>query len=634
MSVTTFRKHALIVAAVAAAFRVFAWSQLSSTPFFNTPVVDASSFDIWARTIQAGKVFSADVFFKPPFYPYLLSMLYGMFGPAIRNIQLIQSLLGVITAVTVLGLGRRIWTPKVALGGALVVALWPVLPFFETQLLAETWTTLLTLLALERLLVRQGNDWASPGFMRTAVAGLLLGTAALGRPNLMLLIVAIAVWIAWEKGRLKQWRLSLVIIGFAVLPILMPMSRNASVAGEFVPISANLGANLVTGHRDGADGISAIPVGLLWDDLQLECKQAGQGSAATSSRYLTSRALGWMSKHPGQTVELLGRKILVLISGWEARNNIGAQWLAREHGVTMLSRWWPSTWLIMPFAIMGLLVAVRGRGASLLAITIAVQVISILPFFANARFRLPVLPLLALFAAAGVAALIIRWREHGIRAVVMPVVVLVIGTAAVNIDWLDLGNPRWNSEDAFNEALIQLRGYQGQPTDERAAEAAYLRAIDLDPNFPDAHERYGTLRLGRAAAGLSRTQALLDRQSLSDARQLASRVDSELAAAADQHRAALRLVPRAYRSAANLGAIGLLGGDLHLALARSALAAGDTATAQRDLSTARQRYGQSQTSLNRALRLNRDFREAVTNNQILNQRLSSFPSLPQGTSSR
>jgi len=626
--VTEFRKHALIVAVAAAALRILAWAQLSSTPFFDTPVVDASSFDIWARTILDGRVFSGDVYFKPPFYPYLLSMLYGVFGPSVKTIQILQTLLGVVTAVTVLGIGRRIWSPKVALGGALVMALWPVFPFFETQLLAETWTTLLTLLALERLLVRRGNDWASPGFMRTALAGLMLGVAALGRPNIMLLIVAIAGWVAWEQGRLKNWRLSLVIIGFALLPILMPMSRNASVAGEFVPISANLGANLVTGHRDGADGISAIPVGLQWDDLQLECKQAGQGTAATSSRYLTGRALGWMADHPGRTLELLGHKVLVLLSGWEARNNIGAQWLAREHGVWVLSRWWPSTWLVMPLALMGLFVAIRGRGATLLALTIVVQVASILPFFANARFRLPMLPLLALFAAAGVDALLMRWRENGPRAVMVPVIVLAVSATVVNVDWLDLGNERWNAEDAFNEALIQLRGYEGLPTDERAAETAYLRAIALDPNFPDAHERYGTLRLGRAAGGLSRTQALLDRNSLTEARQLAARVDVELAAAAEQHRIALRLVPRSYRSAANLGAVGLLGGDLHFALARNALAAGDTATAQTELSIARQRYEQADASLNRSLRLNRNFREAVSNKQLLSQRLASFPSLP------
>jgi len=627
--VTPWRRHLLIVVAAAAGFRILAWSQLSATPFFTTPVIDASSFDIWARTLLEGRVFSADAFFKPPLYPYLLSGLYGLFGSSIQAVQILQSMLGVVTAGVVLVIGRRVWSPTVGLTAGLITALWPVLPFFETQLLAETWTTLLTLIALERLLLRNKHAWTLPGWGRTAVAGLLFGVAALGRPNILLLIPAVALWASWERGRPRRWRTGLVIVAFAGLPILMPLLRNASLTGELVPISANLGANLVTGHHDGADGVSAIPVGLLWDDLQLECSLAGHSSTAASSRYLTGRAFDWMADHPGRTLELLGRKVLVLLSGWEARNNIGARWLAQEHGVVILSRWWPSTWLVLPFALIGLLLAVGGRGAALLATAVAVQAVSVLPFFVNARFRLPLLPLLALFAAAGIVALLER-RGGGLRALAWPLMALMAFSMIVNVDWLGLGHPRWNAEDAFNEALIQLRGFEGRLVDDRAAEAAFRRAIDLDPTFPDAHERYGTLRLGRAANGLTRAQGLIRRGETAEARRLAKRVDAELSAAADLHRTALQLVPRAYRSAANLGAVGLLGGDLYGALAGSALADGDTATAREDLAVARQYYDQSQSSLGRALRFNPDFREASTNRQLLGQRLASLPNLPPG----
>ena len=80
--------------------------------------------------------------------------------------------------------------------------------------------------------------------------------------------------------------------------------------GEPVLVSANLGANLVAGHSDRADGVSAIPVGVQWDDLQLQTRQAGARTPAEASRYLTKQALGWMADNPGRTLALLGKKAL------------------------------------------------------------------------------------------------------------------------------------------------------------------------------------------------------------------------------------------------------------------------------------------------------------------------------------
>ena len=61
---------------------------------------------------------------------------------------------------------------------------------------------------------------------------------------------------------------------------------------------------------------------------------------------------------------------------------------------------------MLPPAILGLALFRRWRpGSSLLLWVVLIQAAGVLPFFVNARFRLPLLPLLALFAAAGAAVL-------------------------------------------------------------------------------------------------------------------------------------------------------------------------------------------------------------------------------------
>ncbi|RKZ15936.1 hypothetical protein DRQ50_06875, partial [bacterium] len=193
IAATDLRRDLLVVAGVALLMRVVAWVLLSRTPFFDTPVVDASQFDIWARTLAAGREFQPGAFFKPPLYPYLLSFLYKL-GLGIRGVYVLQGLAGMVSCLLVTIIARRLVTRRLALGAGLVTALLPILPFFEFQLLAETWTTLLTLLAVAWLLV--GLERGDTPLVRSAAqAGAALGLAALGRPNLMLVIVAVAIWL-------------------------------------------------------------------------------------------------------------------------------------------------------------------------------------------------------------------------------------------------------------------------------------------------------------------------------------------------------------------------------------------------------------------------------------------------------
>ena len=149
------QRDAAIVAAVALVFRAFyAWLYHDS-PFFHVPVVDASTFHLWAEAIRQHREFLPGVYFKPPLYPHVLAAMYNLFGPRPEPMYVLQVLLGAGTCVLVLGLGRRVFSPRVGLLGALICALLPVLPFLEFQLVAEPLTTFLTTAALLILVARR-----------------------------------------------------------------------------------------------------------------------------------------------------------------------------------------------------------------------------------------------------------------------------------------------------------------------------------------------------------------------------------------------------------------------------------------------------------------------------------------------
>jgi len=402
------------------------------------------------------------------------------------------------------------------------------------------------------------------------------------------------------------------LLAAAAVVILPVTLHNWQASGTPVLISANLGANLVTGNRDRADGVSAIPVGVEWDDLQRQSYQAGHRDPAASSRWLAGVALKWIAAHPGREAELLGRRVLALLTGWEPRNNIGAAWLAGRHGVFILARWWPGTWLLLPFALVGLAAVRRDRAAALLMVVLALQALSVLPFFVNARFRLPLLPLLAVFAVAGALALAEALRRPGPRRLVLGGV-LVAAAVVVSVDWLGLGSPRWGAEDAFNEAIIALRGYDGRPVDERRGAEMLQEAIALDPTFADAPERLGGLMLQQAQLHLAQMQRLLAKGDHGQAQAQARVALQQLDEAVTAHRQALAAYPRSLNSLANLGAADLVRGETMAELAGAATAAGDTAAAVRLRGQAAGDYDQAVSWLDRALALAPDDRSAAQN---------------------
>ena len=246
-----------VIAVVVAAFalRVVYFLIYRDSPFYHVPVVDASTFNLWAKAIVAGQQFQPDVFFKPPLYPYLLAAIYRIFGSDVTPAYLLQATLGVGTSLLVLACGRLVFSARTALTGALIYALLPVPPFFEFQLLAESLTTFLALLALLLLLVGVCRHNGVSG-RYLLLAGGALGVAALARPNLLILPPVLAVWLylrARPPGPHRQtssgagdrsWRPALLLLLGAVIAVAPVTLRNARVGGTFVPVSANPSRNM------------------------------------------------------------------------------------------------------------------------------------------------------------------------------------------------------------------------------------------------------------------------------------------------------------------------------------------------------------------------------------------------------
>lgn len=625
-------RQAALVLAVALVVRALYWFLASGSPFMQTPVVDASFFDLWARALVEGREFQAQAFFKPPLAAYVLATLYRL-GLDMQGVLVLQLLVGAATTVVSFAIARLAFSPRVALAGALAGAALPILPFFEAQMVAEAWTTALAQGAL-LLFLLGSRPRERRADAKLAVAGLLLGVAALGRPNLLIVLPVLAAWLAWRvRADRKDGGGARAAAGAAWWRPLLPLAVGCAVAiapatlhnlryGEFVPISANFGVNLLTGNSDEADGLSAIPVGVRWDGLQLAARQRGAIKPGAFSDLMARDALAWIASHPGRALELLGRKVLLLLNAREGRNNINPRWLAEQEGVFVLSRWWPGTWLLLPLAVAGLLLVPRSPQARLIAWLVVVQAAAILPFFVAARFRAPLLPLAAPFAAAFLAALW-TWRREDRRRFLAGLGVALVLLVVANIDWLGLGQARWLAQDRFNLGVIHTRSYGGREPDEARAAEYFRAALIDDPTDVDVHERFAALLLTQARPDVDRASALLKAGRRAEALQAGARVAPQLVEAAHHHTRALALYPRSHRSALNLGLCRLWQGELEL------LRVGEPPTPADEPSAlaALEAYAQSVEALQIAVRINPQWNEPRQALQDVLNRAQAVPGI-------
>jgi Flp pilus assembly protein TadD len=127
-------------------------------------------------------------------------------------------------------------------------------------------------------------------------------------------------------------------------------------------------------------------------------------------------------------------------------------------------------------------------------------------FFVCAKFRAPLVPLFAVWGAAGIVSTAEAWRSGRRRAVGGYLVLLVLAGVLVNGDvW---GH---RARHTAAESYLRLGIFHAQQGDPEAARADYRRALDARPGFPDAWNNLGILeaRSGNLAAARAAFESAL-----------------------------------------------------------------------------------------------------------------------------
>ncbi len=465
------------ILAFALAIRAAVVLSLRDKPYFDEPIVDSAAYDAWGREISERSFWGDRVFYQDPLYPYFLGAFYRVFGRDLLAVRLLQATIGTAGLWMLFEAARRFLGYRTAIVALAIGAVYKTFVFYDATLLKE----FLGVLAVEAALL----FWSLEAKWKWAAFGAALGTGALVRGNMLLLAVAAAAFLAVRK----EWKPAALVLAGALACILPVTIRNAAVAGDFVLTTAQFGPNLYTGNNpENTTGRyqppSFLPAGapeFEESGFRAEAERVTRRpmKASEVDAYWRGRALEYIGGNLGTFIAVTGKRVLMLASAYEIPDDYNMYFMERFS--------WPLRLpllsfglLVAPLAAAGLYLAWPERGRfALLYVLLGAYAVSIVFFFMFARYRLPLVPILILFAAhaAVKTAQMMKWRMRA-----LPKAAATVFAAAVVLVNLPLPQAVGGHRD-FRAAHYNLGVYYLRAG--RAAEAAdeFESAARLNPNY-------------------------------------------------------------------------------------------------------------------------------------------------------
>ena len=449
----------------------------------------------WAQSIAAGNLFGDTTYFRAPFYVFVLAALIAVFGTSLWVFRIFGILVGTASVLMTYFIGNRLFNHRAGLLAALLQALYPIMIYFDGELLLDPLFTLLVQLGVYFFLawIRSRSD------RHILLSGLMFGVAAITRPTVLVLVVVVLVAIAISRAALikRAGQLSLFLLGLVVFigPVFL---RNVLVADDPVLISSQGGINFYIGNNPSADGVSAVmppPLGHNWriEDITWEAEKAvgGRLRPGEVSSYWFDRGLEWVKSHPGDFIKLYLRKLYLNFSDREISNNRSLPVFMRQ---VPLLRYDPlSFWIIFSFAVLGVILAFRKHRGMVLTVAMVLSYVVVTSlFFYNSRFRLLLMPYYIIFAASAPFALIEEMYRHRLRVVLLLALGIVVSiftlAPVVNV------SQEVSTQDLLSKGLMQInRG------EYRKAVDTYRIALAYNPGYPTTNLNLGIsfMRLGQ-----------------------------------------------------------------------------------------------------------------------------------------
>jgi tetratricopeptide (TPR) repeat protein len=529
--------------------------RLASSPLFLPTGSDMHFYDEWAKQILHGHWTDHQAFYGLPLYPFLLALLYRIFGYGPFVPGFFQACLDAGTAVLIYKITLRAMAGSsrasgkgASITGVIAAAAWCF--FLPAQaysaILMPTAAAVFVFWLLVWHIVRNENV---PSARRCLAYGLLIGFTAMGVATILFLIPLFvgAILIRQTQNRLADKGAAVALLLAGVVAGASPCwIHNCFVARDPVFLSAHGGINLWLGNNPEATGYPRFP-GLhagqgqmLRDSIEQAETAAGRALKHSEvSSYWSGKARDYISANAGTWLKLLARKIGNFWNSFEY-DDLGVIATLRQHGVVLPGLRFA---LVAALGMAGAVFSWRSFPASRWIVTaIALYMLAILPVFVTERYRLAVVPGLLVLAALGLERLWHRCASENYGGAALQLGVIAASAWFVTTPRHD---PSLWALEAYNSGRLAL-----ETNDLPLAERHLQRAHTLVPDNAETNFALGNLRLAQgdspAATRFYEAALKIDPRHKGALNNLGvlSLNENQPAAAVDYFRRALALEPR------------------------------------------------------------------------------------------
>ncbi len=362
-------------------------------------------------------------YYWPPGTSYVLMPFYELLGAGRWSARAAMILLSVATVAATVLLARRVLEDeRTARAAGWVMALLPSAVFmpsqpfsFDVTLLGVTLTVLAALTAYDRGQAR----WLVLG-------GLALGLAVVARPGSASIlaalvpagvVAAVRLWRAGERARVRALALGAAGAAVCLAAIAFVPLKHHHDIGSGWTISTNNEGNLLLGNNPYTPDYKTWHLGQhSVDEFEGGARRFMEeeftpGGTLEQREEMRDTALDYMADHPARTALRTVNRVRAFWGfDYTYANGMRADWgepplpVVAAAGAVEVGGWLVFGGLVLAGIVLGRGRFRRSRAALLLLVVAAYQLPHALAF-AGGRWHLPVLALLAPFAAAGLLSL-------------------------------------------------------------------------------------------------------------------------------------------------------------------------------------------------------------------------------------
>lgn len=485
---------AFIIFCLALGIRLVYLFQIKSNfPGWDTPTIDPLYHDLWAKQIASGNILGAGPFFRAPFYAYFLGLIYAIAGPSFTVSKILQHIIGAISCALIFLFADRFFDRRTAVLSGIVSAFYWVFIYFEDELLLDSLLVFFSIILVWSL-IRAAEK---PTLKRFFASGLILGLAAITRPNYLAVIPLLFFWttITYRKDLRTAVARFLVFLAGSLLLILPVTARNIIVGHDIVLISSQGGINFYIGNNPYADGTSAImpQFGPTWQYADCEYlakietgKIGREMKQSEVSSFYYKKALDFIIHDPARWAGLMFRKFVVFWNRYEISNNQNLYFFRRFASITAILP--PLFFIVSPLSLIGLwIIFRRERKYHLIGYFVIVYMLTVILFFVNSRFRLPVMPFLIILASWALFVVYERVRASGFKASLVYLFAILAFAAFSDIDFFGISRGSFAMSHFSLGNVYMKKGLNDKALDE------YAVALRTAGCVPSAHLNRGII---------------------------------------------------------------------------------------------------------------------------------------------